>query len=557
MNLLPLLAAGLLVVAALLPPEIHPAGRILTHLIAAASALTLVRGGRPLSRRVKVVLLLVLPLALASLLLAPGGRARGLDEAAAFAGFGLAILLGRRLAAGHEAARNLVIAMVATLGTLLAMQAIAQRYWAYPRAAAALRATESADADAYLVRLEQGRPSGPFSLPAALGGFLALSMPLTVVARRQAAGRGARWAATAAFALQSCALLLTRSLGGLLAAVVALGILAGMARPAFRGRVTMAAILVFAAVALLFVHGRRAEIGARPGGDPITLRLGNWEAAVRMMRAHPILGVGPGRFPVFYPRSMREGMNETQYAHNSYLQLMATWGAWAIVPLGVLVAAALRRRREAEHGAVIASRAAGFGFLAHNVIDFTFFLPGVALPAGLLLGFSAPAEAPEPGPGSSAPARARDADAPLGGWGRILAGTTVALLLVAHAATSDRAALHLDRARTLAIAGRTEAAEQEARAAAAAFPLDPDPWAFTAQSLLARKAADPAATALRREAAERAVRLEPEAAILHHTLALDRALAADPAAAFVEERRAAQLFPAKPLYRSTGAEARP
>ena len=46
----------------------------------------------------------------------------------------------------------------------------------------------------------------------------------------------------------------------------------------------------------------------------------------------------------------------------------------------------------------------------------------------------------------------------------------------------------------------------------------------------------------------RAVRLEPESAILHHTLALDRAAAQDPAGAFLEEERAHRLFPEKPLY---------
>jgi len=482
--------------------------------------------------------LLFLPPALAALLFVPGGRARGLDEAVAVAGFGLAVLLGRRVASVPP--RRLIPGVIAALGMLVAAQAVLQHHWAYPQAAAALRAADAAGADAYLVRLDQGRPAGPFSLPAALGGFLALSLPMTLAVRRAAGGAALRWGATTALLLQGYALYLTHSIGGLLAATVALAAAAAAPRPGWRA--ALPAAIAFAALALLFVHGRRAEIGARPGGDPVSLRLGNWEAAARMIREHPVLGVGPGRFGVFYPRFMRPGMNETQYAHNSYLQIAATWGAWTLLPIGLVAAAALRRRSGPLDGAATAAQAAGAGFLAHNVVDFTFFLPGVALPAGLLLGL-----------GSPEPAEEATADASLPAGRRWVAGALLAAALLAHVATADRAALHLDRARTLALSGDAPAAEREALRAAAAWPVDPDPWAFTAQSLLARGASDPASAALAARAAERAVRLEPDAAILHHTLALVRSVASDPAAAWVEERRAAQLFPGKPLYRTATA----
>jgi len=535
----PLLAAALLAVAVLLPPEIHPAGRLAAHLLGAATALALAWGGWPLSPRARWCGLLLLPLPVASLLLASGGRARGLEEAAAFAAFGLAVLLGRRVAARGEPGRIPFPAVLAVLGTLAAAQAILQHHWAYPRAAAELRAAGPAEAEAYLGRLEQGRPAGPFSLPAALGGFLALALPMTLAVRRQAAGAAVRWGVTAALLTQGYALFLTRSLGGLLAATVALGIAASSSRPGRPWREAVAAAIAFAAIAGFFIHGRRAEIGARPGGDPVTLRLGNWEAAARMISGHPFLGVGPGRFPVFYPRFMRPGMNETQYAHNSYLQVAATWGAWTVLPLGLLAAAALRRRA-ARDGAGPAAYAAGAGFLVHNAVDFTFFLPGVALPAGLLLGFSSPPAQEETGAPAS---RHRGRDR--------MAGVLLAAAFLAYAATADRAVRHFDHARTLAVAGKPEEAERRALRAVSAWPLDPDPWAFVAQSLLARGAADPASVALLAEAAERAVTLEPEAAILHHTRALDRAAAADPAAAWIEEQRAAQLFPEKELYRSS------
>ena len=531
MSPLLVLAAALCAAAALLPPEIHPAGRIAVHLLAAAAALALgfARGeAHPPRRRAA---LLLLPPAIATFALASGGRARGLDEAFAFAAFALAVFLGRRLAAQPDGPPRLA-ALLALLGLAVSFQAILQHHWAYPQAAAALRAAAEPGSDPFLVRLEAGRPAGPFSLPAALAGFLALSLPVTLGLLRDASSSRRRALCGTALAAQAYALLLTRSLGGLLAATVALALVAARGRRK-HWRVALAAALVFAAGAVFFVHARRAEIGARPGGDPISLRLGNWRVALEMIRDHPILGVGPGRFASFYPRYVRPGMNETQFAHNSYLQIAATWGAWTIPPLLLLAAAGVARRdRRGPAGG--AAAAAGVGFLLHNACDFTLYLPGVALPAALLIGV-----------GSSAPEREAGAGRdPL--WR--IAAIGCALLFLAHAVTSDRAAWHLDRARAAAMRGETGEAEREALAAARAYPIDPDPWAFLAQSLLARQATGPQEEERRHEAAVRAVRLEPEAAILHHTLALDRAAAQDPAGAFLEEERAHRLFPEKPLY---------
>jgi hypothetical protein len=550
------LAAALCALAALLPPEIHPAARVAAHLLAAAAAIVLgfTRGSGATGWRRAALLLL--PLAGASLLFAGGGRARGLDEAAAFTLFALAVLLGRRIAAHPDASMRL-LALVALLGTAVSLQAMGQHHWAYPDAAAALRAAQDPAADAFLVRLEAGRPAGPFSLPAALAGFLALALPATLAARWSARGVVVRAAWGVALLAQAYALLLTRSLGGLLAATVALGLLAAHGR-ARAWRVAIAAALLFAAGAAVFVYARRAEIGAHPGGDPISLRLGNWRVALGMLRDHPILGVGPGRFPAFYPRYVRPGMNETQFAHNSYLQVGATWGAWALGPLACGAAVCLARRR--RDGASAAAAAAGAGFLLHNVVDFTFFLPGVAIPAALLLGSGSPPRAPRQGNVDGAEAAdpgaaARAAVAPAGTAARF-APVLVAVLFLVHAATADRSAWHLDRARAAAARGGVEEAEREARAAASACPWDPDPWAFVAQSLLARQAMGAAEESLRREAATRAVALEPDAAILHHTAALDRAASGDPAAAWVEEAVARRLYPGKALYHDAPEETR-
>src|SRR6185436_2581179 len=80
-----------------------------------------------------------------------------------------------------------------------------------------------------------------------------------------------------------------------------------------------------------------------------------------------------------FPAYRKEGMNESRYAHCTYLQLVAELGVGvvpflALVPLG----AATLVRRAADGGALGVAAAVGVvAFLVHNLVDFTFYQPGV------------------------------------------------------------------------------------------------------------------------------------------------------------------------------------
>ena len=96
-TLLLTIAAGMLSLPVLFPPEIHPWSLIGCGGLAAA-ALGIVALSPPApGRRSASSLLILAPLAVAAILLAPA-RARALDEAAAFGILLLAGLLGARLA---------------------------------------------------------------------------------------------------------------------------------------------------------------------------------------------------------------------------------------------------------------------------------------------------------------------------------------------------------------------------------------------------------------------------------------------------------------------------
>jgi tetratricopeptide (TPR) repeat protein len=233
-------------------------------------------------------------------------------------------------------------------------------------------------------------------------------------------------------------------------------------------------------------------------------------------------------------------MNQTRYAHGSYLQMAAEWGLWIILPLGALVAATLRswRRLISVDAYRLALAAGGVAFLVHNLIDFTAYLPAIALPAALMIGLAIEPPGSTPTPTRVFSRRAAASVALL-----------LALALSAHAVVSGRAHALLEGARYAGDQGEFAAAARLASRAAAVRPSDPDAWAFLSEVTLVHQMDDPTRRAAGEAAAIRAVTLDPGSAIRHYTRALYHRAAGEHAAAYRETRRAHQLYPLKPLYR--------
>jgi len=531
------LACGLLACAVLQPPEVHAWSRAACKVVLAAAACLLLARGASAPRLLPRWIGALLPFAAAAVLSA-ACRSHAIDEASDALALILAAVLGRGIAPDARA-RDVLTRLLVALACVVALAALVQRYLTYPIEAEALRAGRAEGSAYVLARLELGRPSGPFTLPAALGGFLALTLPLTLVLAGKERHTAPRAALALAAFLQIGALALTRSLGALFATAISVFLVLPVLS---RRRGLLQGALAATAIAgtILFLHARRLEI-ATPGGDPLLLRAGNWAAAAEMIRDHPLLGTGPGSFGTFYPRYIRPGMNETRYAHNSYLQTLAGWGAWAALPILALLAAVRGRLREARRagGEDLPALAAGAGFLAHNLIDFTAFLPGVAIPAALLIGIGVG----EGVPGTSQPPR-RPARALLAGLA--LAGLAA---FVAQAAAGARTQFLLEQASAAAVDGEIAASLDRARAAARVRPQDEAPQAFVAQWVLAHGMGDPGLRAEGRRAAACAVVLDPESAILHFIAARYHQAAGENAEAYREIGEAHRLYPLKELYR--------
>ncbi|RMG44291.1 MAG: hypothetical protein D6718_10315, partial [Acidobacteria bacterium] len=369
-------ALALAVAAALaFPPEVHPECGPIVALLLAAAALTL---------RAPKAASIAAGLALAgfnlAVSLAPG---RTIDTLARLALPAGAFLAAREL---EPRRRGLVLGSAAAVGAALGVLAVAQRLFLLPREALAARAAQAAPE--VVARLASGRAFGTHLVPAALGGALVVALAALGAWRARAAR-----AATAALAVPIVAgLLATASVGAFA------GLAAGAAFAAVRRAVRPRRLAAGAGALLLLLLGL---VALRPGslGDldrpdhPLRLRAGNWRGAVLVGLRRPLVGAGLGGFGALYPRVRRPDDSETVYAHNSWLQLAVEGGLPAAALLGAAAFALFRRRRSAagpERWALAGTAA----FAAHNLVDFTFYLPGVAVPAAVLAGMAFPAGAP-------------------------------------------------------------------------------------------------------------------------------------------------------------------
>lgn len=243
-----------------------------------------------------------------------------------------------------------------------------------------------------------------------------------------------------------------------------------------------------------------------------------WEAAWRMSRSAPLLGVGPGTFayalPSFAPT--RPDL-ASLYAHQHILETVAERG-WPYLFVWVSGLAALLRRSEPgkRFGPVAA--------LAHGLVDYPLSVPGVFW----LFCLSAAWSLPESESAVAVPSRRK--------LPAIVLASALALAAV-HRVGSDWAA---DRLRARAFAGADLSPAEAERLLAASEELRPHPEAARARAELALAASDARAAA---ERLESAVALDPYRASNWNLLAEAYRRLGRPADAAAARARGARTCP--------------
>ena len=378
------LAAACLAVAAALalafPPVVHPESGVAVALLLGAG---LAAAGRGVTG---AGLALVLALAGYSLAVtvSPGRTIETLLRfALPVAAFPLAGAVGSR-------GRRWLLAALVGAGAGEGILAILQKGGLLARQAETARALGLPEAMVY--RLAEGRPFGTHAVPAALAGALVLALAAGGAALAARAERRRTTAILAAgIVLVAIGLLLTGSMGGFVSLVAggAYLLFPRFRLASWRLRVGVLLAVVLLAAGFLSVRPWNLLDVSRPD-HPLHLRVGNWRGAVLAATERPAAGIGPGAFGAIYPRFRRPGDAETIYAHDSWLQLLAEGGIPALA-LMLLGAWALARRFRGLGGPDRWLAAGVVAFVVHNLVDFTLYLPGIAVPAAALAGLLWPA----------------------------------------------------------------------------------------------------------------------------------------------------------------------
>jgi O-antigen ligase len=374
---------------------------------------------------------------------------------------------------------------------------------------------------------------------------MAMALPLGMGAVAGARTQGSRWVLLASLALEVVFLGVTRARGAWLGA--ACGLVLAMWLERKRLNRTVLAVAVPASVVAAIAAAVPGRFTPRDAGDAkrysgvvevlqegvdarstaLRTRLGLWRRSLAMVRDHPLLGVGPGNWPVAFPPyaepgATRDGVlsasRAPRQAHDDLLERAAETGLPGLLALGALAAgtvmAARRRLRSDDAGTRLAAAAAAGALLALVGLSFGSFpleMPGTLALGGLALGFVAADVGPfvaaaqsSPLPGSQPP----PIRAPIRAYAALVAAGMLVPFVAVRAAQKVRGSAWLGAAERAMRRDHGEPGAAEAlgdlRQALAVHPGDFRAELRTAQMLLRERSPIDSA-----RAAERALVVEP------------------------------------------------
>ncbi|MBI2841573.1 MAG: O-antigen ligase family protein [Acidobacteria bacterium] len=443
-----------------------------------------------------------------------------------------------------------VLWMVWGASVFIAVYAVYQYFFLWDgmgSAARSMAGMSAAQASALRHRLAGMRVFSVFALPTTLSDFLALTFPLNVALVLTSIRRPVRMLVTAIPLLVNLwALFLTQSFTGFLSLAFCVGIfyLSGeriVATVRRQWKLTVVLALFFVAAFAFLLYVRKMILVETVAENPLALRMVNWRIGLSAVKDYPMVGVGLDNYQTVYTQYMKSGEHQARHAHSAPIEMMAETGILGGVAFLLLIARWLRRawhhlRRPQESGPErIGLALAFFAISFQNLLDIGIYFPSQGfltfMLAGLMDGPAGAGKIP-----SGIPAHWRKGLAVMA----ILAGLGAALLcrrlMLAEIAYGEAAELYA--------AGDTPAAETRVRESIAIDPKPYEPFEMLgSHQLRVGTAAAPAY-----DSYSQAILRSPLTASLHRGLSLAAAQMGEPLRAYMEARRAAELFPASAVY---------
>ncbi len=236
-----------------------------------------------------------------------------------------------------------------------------------------------------LERIATKRVFSTLALPGTLWGFLVIALPFHMALWRESWKRPRLVQPVLALgvAMLLAAGFLTRSFGFLLGlfTLAAAWLVIKHRRIAWNKLTAILIVLVIAGGA--FYSARRGVIES---ANPLSLRLKNWISAWTIFAANP-MGTGLNTYGVVYSRYALPASNETQYTHNTPLQLLSELGYPFLIAAVVLSVLALRAHRRGEFKSMsFVLKLALIVWVVHNLMDINVYFGSLGVVGAVLLG---------------------------------------------------------------------------------------------------------------------------------------------------------------------------
>ena len=224
----------------------------------------------------------------------------------------------------------------------------------------------------YLLRK---RAFAPFVLPSLLGGYLVMVIPicggmvLSLIKKKKIGLDLAFY--ILCLAVSFFVLFLTKSVGAWFGLFGAFFLYAIFTKKRNKKFITFVLLILLVLVIVLVLRQQTNKEFIRPAFS-LKMRLSYWRDTIKIIMAHPLKGVGLGNF----------SLKEARFAHNSYLQIWAEAGilgfvSWLAI-VGLFFKEGIKRLRESSNNYLFSGFfIGGAGFLFHNLVDFSFFIPQV------------------------------------------------------------------------------------------------------------------------------------------------------------------------------------